>query len=217
MKLILSRHGNTFSQTDTVYWVGSRNDLPLTDAGCRQAEDLGEALKDAPALSAIYFAPLKRTREFAEIAARVAGSNSPLIADERLTELDYGEWSGLTDEQVKAKFGEDCFSAWTLNCIWPPDCGWSGTPELIEKEIRDFAEHLRITYPEEATVLAVTSNGRLRYFLKLVEEEFERRIESGSLKVGTGKICVLNLQERKSGLELWNEPPQSLLSGSVRR
>ena len=37
MRLILSRHGNTFSPGEKAVWVGRRSDLPLVEEGRRQA------------------------------------------------------------------------------------------------------------------------------------------------------------------------------------
>ena len=81
MKLILVRHGNTFSKGDKVVWVGARSDMPLVEKGVEQAKAVGEALK-ASGLepSVIFCGPLKRTTETAQVALSTSGWNDiPIV------------------------------------------------------------------------------------------------------------------------------------------
>jgi probable phosphoglycerate mutase len=212
VRLILCRHGNTFGPGDKISWVGSQNDLPLVQQGIIQAQNVGKALSEAR-LSAIYFAPLQRTQQFAEIVAGVSKQEAPLIEDARLTELDYGLWSGLTDPEIADKFGETCLRDWTEKSIWPQKCGWPGNELSVGEEVRSFATEVTSTYDEDADVLVVTSNGKLRYFLKLIDGEFERRLKERSFKVATGRVCILHFREQKFQLSLWNELPEVLTDG----
>lgn len=209
MKLILARHGNTFGPNDKVCWVGSQNDLPLVESGLAQAARAAAVLKDVP-LAAIYFAPLKRTRQFAEIVAEASSPPPSLIPDARLTELDYGLWSGLSDKEIVEKFGEEALRAWVDRSIWPENCKWSSSEATVTREVKEFVHEIAERYPNNAHVLVVSSNGRLRYFLKVVETEFERRVQNHSFKVATGKVCLLDVDNGSSSLRLWNEQPESL-------
>lgn len=209
MQLILARHGNTFNPGDKICWVGSRNDLPLVEQGIVQAERVGNVLRDIP-LSAIYHASLKRTRHFAEIVAEFTGTKAPLLADDRLLEIDYGQWSGLTDAEIAEKYGEKCLKDWVDRSVWPQNCGWSGSEELVTTEVEKFVFDVIASQPADANVLVVTSNGKLRYFLKLIKNEFEQRVQEHTFKVATGRICLLSFQDNHFRLELWNEPAESL-------
>ncbi len=205
MKLILARHGNTFGPQDKVTWVGSTNDLPLVAEGLAQAERFGEALKNEGKISAIYCAPLQRTKKFAEIISAKLDSNIPLLVDERLTELDYGHWSGRSDAEIEELFGKDCLSGWIDKSIWPENCGWAESVSLIEIQVRSFVDDILAKYPADSSILAVSSNGRLRYFLKLVNSEFERRVAEKSFKVATGRKCVIDFSQGKATVSAWNE------------
>ena len=54
-------------------------------------------------------------------------------------------------------------------------------------------------------VLVVTSNGRLRYFLKAVPGEFEKRVETENFKVATGNYCKMIYENKKWQIEAWNQ------------
>jgi len=87
--LLLIRHG----ETD---WLGERlagrlPDIHLNAEGRAHADALAAMLRPIP-LDAIYSSPLERARETAEPAARAAGK--PILEDERLQEVDFGELTG---------------------------------------------------------------------------------------------------------------------------
>ncbi|MBP9089676.1 histidine phosphatase family protein [bacterium] len=207
MKLILARHGNTFAPGDKVTWVGSANDLPLVESGLEQAERAATALEGTK-LAAIYCAPLLRTKKFAEIvAARQTTKTTPII-DNRLTELDYGDWSGLSDDEISAKFG-DSLKNWINTSTWPSGCHWASSEAAVTAEVQSLVAELETKHADEA-VLLVSSNGRLRYFLKLIAGEFERRVADKQFKMGTGKISVLSSQGKIYSLLSWNQDPAAL-------
>ena len=90
-RLLLCRHGNTFSSDQTVVMVGAREDLPLTPAGRVQASSVGAALnRNTVSLEQIVTGPLVRTSEFARIVSETVNGIVPVRVDSRLTELDYG-------------------------------------------------------------------------------------------------------------------------------
>lgn len=208
MQLILARHGNTFGPGDKVTWVGSANDLPLVKSGLEQAERAAAALSRTE-LAAIYCAPLLRTKKFAEIVAaqQVANQIIPII-DNRLTELDYGDWSGLSDDEIAEKFG-DSLQNWMNSSTWPSNCHWASSEAEVTAEIKSLVSELEAKHGDEA-VLLVSSNGRLRYFLKLIAGEFERRVANKQFKMGTGRVSLLNGHGQLYNLLSWNDEPAAL-------
>jgi probable phosphoglycerate mutase len=211
MQLILARHGNTFGPGDKVTWVGSANDLPLVKSGLEQAERAAAALANTK-LAAIYCAPLLRTKKFAEIVAaqQVAHNTNHItpVIDNRLTELDYGDWSGLSDDEIAEKFG-DSLQNWMNTSTWPTNCHWASSEAQVTAEIKSLVAELEAKHSGE-TVLLVSSNGRLRYFLKLIAGEFERRVASKQFKMGTGRVSLLNGQGQQYSLLSWNDEPAAL-------
>ena len=126
MRLIISRHGNTFSHSEKVVWIGGEADPPLVPEGERQASGLGIALRAAKCIpSAAYCSPLQRAHRYAEIALATAGVSRPLIVDRRLNEIDYGSWNGLSNDEVLRRFGPREFFGWYHRSIWPASQCWN--------------------------------------------------------------------------------------------
>lgn len=204
MLLILARHGNTFNKGEKTYRVGNSNDLPLVENGVAQAQTFAKVLLEKnikPA--AVYCGPLQRTRKFAEIIVSGLDLHEQPIVDERLNELNYGVWAGLDDEAIREKVGLD-FDGWEKYGKWPQNSKWPEVENEVVQQVRSFAKHLVEKYNPEDVVLAVSSSGKLRYFLKLIKNEFEDRIKSGNIKVGTGNACVIAYDRSKFELIAWN-------------
>jgi broad specificity phosphatase PhoE len=210
VNIILSRHGNTFGPNDPVVWTGATNDLPLVEKGFAQAEHFAQALVARGVVpSAVYCSPLQRTSKYAcVIIQRLKLLFQPTI-DPRINEVDYGEWTGLTNEQVKTRFGEAALKGWDERSQWPAQGNWGGAPSTLISEVKSFVEDLKQRHGREDTVVVVTSNGKLRYFLTLAQGEFEKRVEDGSFKVKTGNICKLVLENGKVQIDYWNAHPDS--------
>ena len=101
LRLILLRHGETVWNRERRYqgW----QDVALSAEGRRQAEAAARTLlAEAPA--AVYTSPLGRARETAEIIA--APRRLPVTADEAFKEMSFGEWEGLTVDEVSDRFPE---------------------------------------------------------------------------------------------------------------
>jgi len=213
MKLLLARHGNTFSPEMTPVFVGSREDMPLVAEGYRQAERFAELIKlQQSKISAVFCGPLKRTRQFAETVISTLQLDLKVEIDDRLDELDYGDWSGKTNGEVEAMFGESALAAWNDDAVWPSDCNWQPSSEEVVRQVTSFVDDLQLRHLAHETILSVTSNGRLRYFLKLVPGAFEEKAQQKKLKVAPGNACQLDFADGKASLVAWNQSPQMVLS-----
>lgn len=211
MRIILSRHGNTFAAEDKIVWVGRKTDLPLTAEGCQQAHRLASALREANVhLSAIYCGPLQRTRLYADIVRQCSASAPEPIVDQRLVEIDYGLWEGLTNQEIVEKHGPDALHAWEKKNIWPATVGWQPGEADVSDNVFEFADDLVRSHGEQDTVLAITSNGILRYFLHLVAGALHAHTASGRVKVSTGNICIIEFLHGRYHLSGWNFLPTGL-------
>ncbi len=106
LKLVVLRHAE--SEWNPVGRYQGLLDPDLTDRGRRQAELLGEALKEE-GISVLYSSPLKRTYETAKIVASTLGLE--VVKEDRVIEIDHGVWSGMLVEEVKERFADD-FNMW---------------------------------------------------------------------------------------------------------
>jgi broad specificity phosphatase PhoE len=211
MRLIIFRHGNTFAAGEKVFWVGKSQDLPLVEQGKIQAQNVASVLSEFNIYpEAIYCSTLKRTKEFAQIIKKNAKFKSAILEDNRLDELDYGSWSGLSSEEIAAKGWVVDLQQWNDRCVWPEDAEWEGSADVIRSEVEDFIQDLRATYAADSTVIAVTSNGRVRYFLSLDEAAFKEAIRLEQAKVKTGHASIFNVSSLHVTLEHWNLSPTQL-------
>lgn len=212
MKIILSRHGNTFKSNETPVWVGSKHDLPLVESGIEQAKTLGKALKEANIrLHAVYCSPLQRTRHYADIALAESQTSLTPIVDPRLNELDYGAWNGLSNEEVREKFGAVELENWEKHYQWPKNAGWNKSEQTVQEEAISFATDLIHKHHPNDTILVVSSNGKLRYFLNLIPGEYEKYSHNRLLKIKTGNICGLSFNGNQWTTNYWNQLPDPAL------
>lgn len=83
MKLFLLRHSPVLLEAGICY--GS-SDVPATEIS---AEDLGQLRKQIPARAVIWSSPARRCRE---LAVQLAVDAHALTLDQRLCEMDFGQW-----------------------------------------------------------------------------------------------------------------------------
>jgi len=193
MKLILLRHGNTFEPGEKPRFIGSLEDLPLTEYGRAQGQLAANLLiKEGLQVKALYCSSLKRTIETATIIKEQLNLKSEIVQDQRLLELDYGAWSNLTDDQVDPKE----LSEWRDYGLWPQRANFSPSFAQIISETKEFLDSL-----VEPVTLAVTSNGRMRWFFDLLN------FKAGPA-VKTGALCILQ-KEKNWRVTEWNVIPGS--------
>lgn len=200
IRLILVRHGNTFESNQTPTMVGSRTDLSLTAEGCEQARQAGRAfLKENIFPKAIYSGSLKRQIETAEIVREQLSFDSPVQSREAaLLEIDYGSWEGLTQEEILRRWPQE-YADWNSEARWPRGV-FQRSREAHLADIERWLELLRNTYQPGDSVIAMTSNGVLRFFYSLSERE-------KPVKVKTGHFCELSLLKNSIEILRWNVKP----------
>ncbi len=206
-RLVIARHGNTFESGQTPRRVGARTDLPLTETGCAQGRALGLLLRARGLIPArVYTGSLRRIVETAREAMDAAGvpETTPTLRIDFLNEIDYGPDEDRTEEEVRARVGEDALKAWDENGTPPP--GWVVDPKMIVEGWHAFARDIRREEPT-GTVLAVTSNGVAR-FAPCLTGDMEGFRRAHPLKISTGALCVLSSQEEGGWrVEAWNLRP----------
>lgn len=103
--LFLIRHGETCWNRERRFQ--GQLDSPLTGLGVAQAERAGQRLRavlDDPAAYRLVSSPLGRARHTAIIVASCLGrGNDEIALDDRLMEMTWGAWDGLTAAEIEAR------------------------------------------------------------------------------------------------------------------
>ena len=94
--VLLVRHGRTSANAGGTL-AGRTPGVGLDDTGRAQVEALAQRLSPLP-LVAVLSSPLQRCQETAGAVAATGGTRGvprpPVLSDDRLSECDYGEWTG---------------------------------------------------------------------------------------------------------------------------
>jgi broad specificity phosphatase PhoE len=140
--IIFVRHGQTSVNREGRFQ--GRLDPPLTELGQEQARGCASGLATSGATE-VWTSPLQRAADTArEIATALA---APLEIDERLVELDYGEWDGRRFGEVDAAE----WAAWRADPSFAPPGGESLAS--VGARVAAFCtERLR----SDATIVAVS-------------------------------------------------------------
>ena len=207
-RIIIARHGNTFTKEQTPTRVGCRTDLPLVET--ERGTNIGLYLKKYNLIPDVVFAaPLKRTMETARLALAALGTNAPLYEDNSFKEIDYGPDENKTEDEVIARIGQDAIDKWNSDAIVPD--GWIvDVPFIIQtwKELAKKAE----TQWKDKTMLIVSSNGVIR-FAPYITGNFEAFAANHEIKVGTGCLCVFEKEDADENFKCvaWNVKPSHFL------
>jgi broad specificity phosphatase PhoE len=98
-ELWLVRHGETVGGSSTRLYGST--DLALSDVGRRQMECVRQAVSGV-VFDRVITSPLQRSREAAAIVHPQPEPAAAVIG--AFTEIDFGDWEGLTAEEVAAKY-----------------------------------------------------------------------------------------------------------------
>ncbi|HUY83598.1 MAG TPA: histidine phosphatase family protein [Steroidobacteraceae bacterium] len=115
MRLLFIRHGRTEWNLEGRYQ--GRTDTAVCEAGLAEARRSAERLREA-GVDLLVTSSLRRASMTADVIATALGG-VPCLVDGRLIELDFGEWEGLTQSDIRAR--------------WPMSLkAWKRTPESVQ-------------------------------------------------------------------------------------
>jgi broad specificity phosphatase PhoE len=150
--IVFVRHGQTAA--NKAGQLQGRFDALLTPDGEAQVERVAAALSGATAPKRIVTSPLARTRSTAEAIATQCGLD--VEVDDRLVELDYGEWDQLGLADVPA----DAWRAWRESPSFTPPAGESlqmVTARVVEfcvERIDDWRDDLLVAVSHVSPIKA---------------------------------------------------------------
>lgn len=138
-RLILVRHGRTDEQGS---YCGRGCDPELNEAGRRQASVLAEAFRGV-SVSAVYSSALRRARQTAEaILGSLSGGNElDVRRDSRLDEMDFGDWDGLTYDEIAERWKVE-YDRWLADPLSVRPPGGETIPEVQSRSMAALSDIL---------------------------------------------------------------------------
>ena len=164
-----------------------RTDVPLTEAGVENAKLLAPRLARR-SFSAVFTSPLSRASE----TCRLAGLGEKAQIREELLEWDYGEYEGITTQQIR-----ETRPGWLL---WRDGCpGGENATEVGSRADRLIDELQRLDGDA-----ALFSHGHV---LRVIAARWVGLPPEagGLLALSTGTISVLGYEREAPVIRLWND------------
>ena len=151
--IYLVRHGETRANQERRY--EGRGDGDLTEKGLSQAQNAAIALAGS-GTRAVYCSPRRRAVQTAQVIAHRLGI-APVILD-GLAEVDFGEWEGLTYEEISLRDPER-LQRWLADPLNGRPPGGESLSEMWSRVRRCMAEIAL------GTVAVVSHGGPIRAIL----------------------------------------------------
>lgn len=195
-QVFLIRHGQTDSNTQS-RWQGHQ-DGHLNDEGRRQAERLAAHL---PQLSALYASPLVRA---ADTAGAIGAAQGLEVAyDERLKEISFGAWEGMTRAEIMERYPEQAAEFLAGKDI--PRGGTGETFDRVRDRMRRSLSEIAGQHPGE-TIGVVSHGGATRAWVTdVLGLPYEER-NNLTILGNTGYARII-FGRRGPGLFSWNLAP----------
>lgn len=190
------RHGETGWNSEGR--AQGQSDIPLNDVGRSQAGRARDRLAPVP-FSVAYSSDMRRVVETAEII--LGGQNLSLEKLPQLREKSYGEWEGLTAEQVEERYPGEYARLLADNITFAPSGGESDV-QLVDR-VRPVAARIMSEHPGDENVLIVGHGGSLRALLICLLDLPIHLL--WRFRLANVSISVLSTFSQHMTVELWND------------
>src|SRR3989344_6205043 len=188
MRIILIRHAQTVKNKEGV--IISRGDSDLTEEGKEQISKIIKQLT-GETIAAVYCSSLGRALKTANEISKA--HNLTTNVDDRLLELDWGDFSNFTAKEVISKWAsyyEEEKKKGVPREIIRPSNGENSFDHA--KRIKDFIEGLKGKYPNK-TIVVVGHSGTNKVFIGVLENIDPEQFYE--IKQDNGCINYLELDE----------------------
>ena len=150
MIIYLIRHGAT--EWNRLKLLQGQTDIPLNEDGIASAIECGKELENI-AFTKIYVSPLQRAYKTAEL---IRGDRDiPLIVDERIKEIAFGDIEGVDVNQVTDPTLKDNYQKFFYDPVnYQPIAGGETLQSLVDRA-DDFMEDIASKEADDSTVLVV--------------------------------------------------------------
>lgn len=191
MRLYLVRHGETDWNKERR--MQGKSDIPLNDFGRKLAYDTREGLKDV-SFDIAYTSPLIRAKETAQII--IGDRKIPLIEDDRIQEMGFGEFEGLSCSEKGYNIPDPEFrNFFEAPEKYHPPKGGESYQDMLERLQSFLTELYQQEEGKEQTVLVATHGAALRGMLVLIKGLPIEKYWVG----GVHKNCAVSIIDVKDG------------------
>lgn len=156
MKLYIIRHGETVWNIERR--LQGKSDTPLNEKGIKLANITGQKMKDI-VIDKVISSPLKRAMQTAECV--MGERDIPIVTDERIAEISFGEWEGLSCKKENYELPSESF--WDFFDdpfeFQPPEGG--ETVKEVCKRAEDFLLDLFERYGDQDINIMISTHGCL--------------------------------------------------------
>ena len=195
MRVILVRHGQTDWNRENIF--RGRIDVELNPEGIVQSQKIGEKLSKIT-VDGIYSSPLSRAMETAKIIASF--HNQPVEVLDDLTDIDFGKWQGLSQQQAKEQYPQ-IYTTWQTR---PENVKIPGAETLDDVRIRVINVLNGIFSDQSDGTVIVISHGLINKVLLcavlgLGNSHFWK------IKQDNSAVNIFKYTERKSKVFLMND------------
>ena len=176
MNIYLIRHSKPDVPDGTCY---GQSDVGITGAEFTQTVNRIENSIDLTEIETIYTSPLTRC---SRLANTLKSNQSKIYTDNRIMELDFGEWELQKWDEIEPKE----LKKWTDDFVYTPTPGGESYIDLYNR-VSDFWD---ATIPKSDSSLAIVTHGGVikAIFSKILETKLNK---GTSIKVHHGELISI--------------------------
>ena len=215
-RIVLLRHAHSVANEKNLL-AGRTGGIALSKTGKAQAEELVVRL-GATKFDEVAISPLQRCRETIDPWLAADGAKSPVVIDESVSEVDYGNWSGKTLASLRRK------SQWKVVQDFPSQMIFPEGESLLEMQGRALSGFYRLNAVKGKGPRLLVSHGDViksivAHCLGMHLDQFQRLvIEPASLTIidtDSGVSRLVRFNDAKGFLTSESSTNQSALGGST--
>ncbi len=198
LTLYITRHGET--EWNIQKRIQGHKDSPLTEKGRKQAQALGNYLKNIP-FEKVFVSDSNRAYETA--CTIMEGRDVPIIKEVRLREMNIGIWEGSTFEEVERLDPIESYHFWHEPHLYQPQGGESffNTRDRAYSFIQELIEQ-----HQEGNILLVTHTITLKHIMSLWDEREVAELWNEPF-VSQTSLSIVELEEGQGTIKVYAETP----------
>jgi broad specificity phosphatase PhoE len=196
-RLYLVRHGEVEARYHRVF--GGRIDMELSPLGHEQVKAAADYFQRHPP-HVMYASPMKRVQQTLAPLAQWTGLTSVILSG--LREVDFGEWTGLSWEQVYERFKVSAFD-WLTQLETGSIAQAESTADFRQRV--DEALRKILTESPNKEIAVIAHGGTIRMLLALILDLPFTKMSAFDIEYAS--ITKVKIQPNKTEVELLNFTP----------